>query len=92
MKTILKNKRNYRTKIGRLGNDVATQDLLSDQARSSGSQGHGDEVLSDEGYSNNDENNESGSEEEDSTTGSAGMKRKATGSGESGERGKQRKV
>ena len=100
MKTIIKNKWNYRRKIGRLGND--NQDLpATDQANSSRSQqaaggvssiSNGDDGASDGegGFSNSDENGESSNAEEEGTSaGSAGTKRKATGSGG---KGKHRKI
>lgn len=110
MKTIIKNKRNYRTKIGREGTYDDNQDL-PDQTHSSGSgsqqaaaaggargitnDGHGDhDGASDDegGFSNSDENKEGSSSAEEDGTSSAGTKRKATGSGGSGGKGKQRKV
>jgi hypothetical protein len=101
MKTIIKNKRNYRSKIGRL--DTNNQEP-PDQTQSSGSQQAGALGISDgasdenelEGFSDSDideGNKENGDPEGDgSGAGSAGKKRKATGSGGSGGKGKQRKL
>ena len=107
MKTIIKNKRSYRTKIGRPCNnnrDVDNQEL-PEQTHSSGSGSQqaggargtrGGDEASDVGggFSNSDESNkeDSDAEEDGSGAGSAGTKRKATGSGGSGEKGKQRKL
>ena len=98
MKTIIKNKRNYRTKISHL-------DTTPDQTKSSGSQqastcgAHGtSNGASDknEGFSNSDVDD--GDKENSNAvgggggTGSAGKKRKVTGSSGSGGKGKQRKL
>ena len=102
MKTI-KNKRSYRSKIGRPGSNKHNDNReLPDQTQSSGSQqaargasGSDDEASGgEEGYSNSDEGNrgDSDAEEDGSGIGSAGMKRKASRSGGSGGKGKQRKV
>jgi hypothetical protein len=95
MKTIIKNKRNYRTKIGRPCN-YENRDLADQKLYSSGSQQAASGIASDAGdpeeLSNSDENNgESSAEEDDPSASSAGTKRKATGSGGNGEKGKQRK-
>ena len=98
MKTIIKNKRNYRTKISHL-------DTTPNQTKSSGSQqasacgahgtinGASDE---NEGFSNSDVD-DGNKENSDAVgggggTGSAGKKRKVTRSGGSGGKGKQRKL
>jgi hypothetical protein len=97
MKTIIKNKRNYRTKIGRPGNSE-NWDLANRKSSSSGSQqaasgiARGGDGASDAGNPEDLSNSDESSAEKDGpSAGSAGMKRKATGSGGSREKGKQRK-
>ena len=105
MKTIIKNKRSYRSKIGRPGSNKHDDNReLPDQTQSSrsrqaahGASGSDDEASGgpgEEGYSNSDEGNRevSDAEEDGSGISSAGMKRKASRSGGSGGKGKQRKV
>jgi hypothetical protein len=100
MKTIIKNKRSYRSKIGRLEmHDRNNQDPLNQtqagggaSSIASGSGGAGSEA-----GSSSDDSDDSGKEnnpEEDvgTSAGSAGTKRKVTRSGGSGRKGKQRKV
>jgi hypothetical protein len=102
MKTIIKNKRNYRSKIGRRDTNNQeppdqTQSSRSEQASACGARGTSDGASDEnEGFSDSDideGNKENGHPEGDgSGTGSAGKKRKATGSGGSGGKGKQRKL
>ena len=102
MKTIIKNKRSYRSKIGRLelpdhsGSTSERTGAASGGARSneaSDGEGPGEFSNSDEGASNKEDSasNKEDSADEDGCAGSAGTKRKATGSG-SGGKGKQRKL
>ena len=93
MKTIIKNKRSYRSKIGRLElpdhSGSTSERTGAGSARSneaSDREGLGEFSNSDEGASNKED-----SADEDGCAGSAGTKRKATGSG-SGGKGKQRKL
>jgi hypothetical protein len=90
MKTIIKNKRNYRTKIGR---PVATNDQVQPTANTSAVR---DGEANIEYFSNSDigEENNGDSDADEERAGSAGpvaagTKRKAT---EKGGKGKQRKV
>ena len=108
MKTIIKNKRSYRTKIGRSGTGIDKQDINMHQPTSSGSQQtpggvsgttNGNDGASDEeqGLSSGDESGTStgdvcNAEEDDTSTGSVGMKRKAIGSGGRGGKGKQKRA
>ena len=96
MKTIIKNKWSYRSKIGQQDtnnrdNQLEVPDRMqcsgSQQASAGGGSGSSDEANDREGgFSNSDD------EGDDSGTVSAGTKRKATGNSGSGGKGKQRKV
>ena len=102
MKTIIKNKRSYRTKIGRLGTSIYDHDNQdpgpthgSGSKQAGGSASSIDEASDGPNNSKGDHDSiqgESSTEEDGSGAGSAGTKRKATGSGGSGGKGKQKKV
>ena len=92
MKTIIKNKRNYRTKIGRPTTSNVHEVATDDQVQPTASTSAVCDV--DEIFSNSDEGNNSNSDADEERAGSAGpvaagTKRKAT---EKGGKGKQRKV
>lgn len=106
MKTIIKNKRNYRSKIGRLDtNNQEPPDQTqpsgsgSQQASAWGAHGTSDGAR-DENESTSDTDTDDGNKEngdaelerDGSGTGSAGKKRKATGISGSSGKGKQRKL
>ena len=96
MKTIIKNKQSYRSKIGwqdtnNCDNQLEVPDQMqcsrSQQASAGGGGGSSDKANNGEGGFSNSDNEGDGS-----GTVSAGMKRKATGNGGSSGKGKQRKV
>ena len=101
MKTIIKNKQSYWTKISHLGTSIYDHDNQDPgPTHSSGSEQAGgsassiDEASDGPNNSKGDHDSIQGesSTEDGSGAGSAGTKRKATGSGRSGRKGKQKKV
>lgn len=103
MKTIIKNKQSYLTKIGCPGTSICDCDNQDPSpTHSSGSQQAGGSASSIDEASDGSNNStkgdhdsiqgESSTEEDSTSAGSVGMKRKAMGSSGSGRKGKQRKV